>query len=459
MKKINIIETALRDAHQSQFATRMTTDQMLPILETMDQAGYYALEAWGGATFDVCLRHLDENPWDRLRTIRKYVKNTKLQMLMRGQNILGYTHYSDDVVEAFVGRSIDNGMDIIRLFDALNDLRNLETSFKAIKKYGGHAQGAICYTISPFHTMEYFAKLAVDLESMGADSICIKDMAGILTPKIAADLVVAIKEKSKLPINMHTHATSGTGAMTYLDAVQIGADMIDTAISPLSDGTSQPPTETMHIVLSEMNFDTGLKSDKLVEIASYFKGIRKTFQEAKIFDDKVYQVNPLILQYQVPGGMLSNLIAQLKEVGAENRLDEVLAEVERVRSEVGYPPLVTPMSQIVGAQAVVNVLSGSRNTIIPNEMQDYVRGFYGRPAAPINPDFAAKILQGEKPITQRPADLLEPRLPSARKEIEHLRPSDESVISYAIFPEITKAYLQRHLVTSEHGWANAGALG
>jgi oxaloacetate decarboxylase alpha subunit len=459
MKKINIIETALRDAHQSQFATRMTTEQMLPILETMDQAGYYALEAWGGATFDVCLRHLDENPWDRLRTIRKYVKNTKLQMLMRGQNLLGYTHYSDDVVEAFIGRSVDNGMDIIRLFDALNDLRNLETSFKAIKKYGGHAQGAICYTISPFHNMQYFANLAVDLESMGADSICIKDMAGILTPKIAADLVVAIKEVSSLPINMHTHATSGTGAMTYLDAVQIGADMIDTAISPLSDGTSQPPTETMHIVLSEMNFDTGLDGDKLVEIASYFKGIRKTFQDAKIFDDKVYQVNPLILEYQVPGGMLSNLIAQLKEVGAENRLDDVLAEVERVRSEVGYPPLVTPMSQIVGAQSVVNVLSGSRNTIIPNEMQDYVRGYYGQPAAPINPDFAEKILQGEKPISGRPADLLAPRLPSARKEIEHLRPSDESVISYAMFPEITKAYLERHQVTSEHGWANAGALG
>ena len=459
MKKINIIETALRDAHQSQFATRMTTEQMLPILETMDQAGYYALECWGGATFDVCLRYLNEDPWERLRTIRKYVKNTKLQMLMRGQNLLGYTHYSDDVVEAFIGRSIENGMDIIRLFDALNDLRNLETSFKAIKKYGAHAQGAICYTISPVHTNEYFAKIAKDLESMGADSICIKDMAGILTPKNAADLVVAIKSASKLPVNLHTHATSGTGAMTYLDAVQIGCDMIDTAISPVSDGTSQPPTETMHIVLSEMDFDTGLDSAKLVKIAEHFKRIRSTFQANKIFDVKIYQVNPLILQYQVPGGMLSNLIAQLKEVGAEDKLDEVLAEVERVRSEVGYPPLVTPMSQIVGAQSMVNVLSGSRNTIIPNEMQDYVRGYYGTPVAPINKDFAEKVLQGEKPITERPADLLDPRLPSAREEIKHLRPSDEAVISYAMFPETTKAYLEKHQPTSEYGWANAGALG
>ena len=445
MSELRFTETALRDAHQSLYATRMTTDQMLPILDRMDQAGYYALECWGGATFDVCLRYLNEDPWQRLRSIRARVKNTKLQMLLRGQNLLGYVNYPDDVVERFIARSIENGIDIIRIFDALNDPRNLETSFKAISKFGGQAQAAICYTTSPFHDTAYFVKLAKIFEEMGANSLAIKDMAGILTPKNAFDLVHAIKQATDLPLEIHTHQTSGTGSMTYLKAVEAGCDIIDTAISPLSDGTSQPPTETLQVVLEEMGFHTGLNLPVLNEIATYFGKIRHEFEAKKNFNPKVYEVDPAILRYQVPGGMLSNLLAQLRESNSENRIDEVMAEVEKVRSEVGYPPLVTPMSQIVAAQAVANVLSGQRYLIVPQEMHDYLKGLYGQPAAPMEKTLVADILQGETPITTRPADLLEPRMEAAREELGHWATSEEDVLSYVLFPEPALEFMKKRL--------------
>ena len=448
MKTVRFVDTALRDAHQSLYATRMTTAQMLPILEKMDQAGYYALECWGGATFDVCLRFLNEDPWQRLHSIRAKVKNTKLQMLLRGQNLLGYVNYPDDVVERFIARSIANGIDIIRIFDALNDPRNLEVSFKSIKKYGGQAQGAICYTTSPYHNLEYFVKYAKTLESMGADSIVIKDMAGILTPKSAYDLVGELKKATQLPLELHTHQTSGTGSMTLLKAVEAGCDIIDTAISPLSDGTSQPPTETMHVVLEEFGYYTGLNLPILGEIAAYFDTVRREFEAKKGFNTKVYEVNPAILRYQIPGGMLSNLLAQLRESNAEDRIDEVMEEVKKVRDEVGYPPLVTPMSQIVAAQAVANVLSGTRYMIVPKEMRDYLMGMYGQPPAPMSKTLIADILQGDSPIMVRPANLLEPCMEAAKEELNHWATSEEDVLSYVLFPEPALEFLKKRLTLS-----------
>lgn len=448
MKTVRFVDTALRDAHQSLYATRMTTAQMLPILEKMDQAGYYALECWGGATFDVCLRFLNEDPWQRLKSIRAKVKNTKLQMLLRGQNLLGYVNYPDDVVERFIARSIENGIDIIRIFDALNDPRNLEVSFTSIKKYGGQAQGAICYTTSPYHNLEYFVKYAKTLESMGADSIAIKDMAGILTPKSAYDLVVELKKATQLPLELHTHQTSGTGSMTLLKAVEAGCDIIDTAISPLSDGTSQPPTETMQVVLEEFGYDTGLNLPILGEIAAYFDTVRREFEGKKGFNPKVYGVDPAILRYQIPGGMLSNLLAQLRESNAEDRIDEVMEEVKKVRDEVGYPPLVTPMSQIVAAQAVANVLSGTRYMIVPKEMRDYLMGMYGQPPAPMSKTLIADILQGDSPIMVRPANLLEPRMKAAKEELNHWATSEEDVLSYILFPEPALEFLKKRLTFS-----------
>ncbi|MEA4812666.1 MAG: pyruvate carboxylase subunit B [Anaerolineaceae bacterium] len=442
MNKILFTETALRDAHQSLFATRMRFEDMEPILALMDQAGYHSLECWGGATFDVCLKFLNEDPWERLNKIRKTVKKTKLQMLLRGQNLLGYSNYPDDIVEMFVAKSIEHGIDIIRLFDALNDVRNLEASFKAIKKYGGHAQGAICYTTGPIYDIPYFVKLAKIMESMGADSLAIKDMAGILTPKNAFDLVAEIKRESNLPLSLHTHSTSGTAAMTLLKSVEAGCDVIDTAISPLSSGTSQAPTETMVTVLNEFGYETGLDLAILNQIAKHFKHIKTIYENNKMLKSKVYEVDPLILETQIPGGMYSNLLEQLRQSDLEDKINEVLQEVKVVRSEVGYPPLVTPMSQIVAAQAVANILAGSRYSVIPNEMRDYLKGLYGQAPGEISEKIRSYVLLDEEVLKVRPADMMKPRYEEARKELGNLARSQEDVLSYVIFPESTKTYLK-----------------
>ncbi len=440
MASLKITETVLRDAHQSLIATRMTTEEMLPIIEKLDQAGYHALEMWGGATFDASLRFLNENPWDRLRKIRAQVKNTKLQMLMRGQNILGYRHYPDDVVEAFVRESIANGIDIIRLFDALNDLRNLEVAMKATKKEGGHAQGAISYTTSPYHTTEVFVKLAKDLENMGADSICIKDMSVLLTPYYAEELVGAIKAATKVPLEVHSHATSGLASMTYMKAVEAGADIIDTAISPFALGTSQPPTESLVATFAGTAHDTQMDLRKLNEIREYFEPIREKSIQTGLLDPKVLGVNINTLVYQVPGGMLSNLVSQLKMQNALDRFDEVLKEVPRVREDLGFPPLVTPTSQIVGTQAVLNVIAGERYKMVPKEVKAYVKGMYGRPTVEIDEAIVEKIIGDEPRITGRPADGLEPMLDKYKGEISAFMEEDEDVLSYALFPQVALDY-------------------
>ncbi|MDR0921308.1 MAG: oxaloacetate decarboxylase subunit alpha [Lactobacillales bacterium] len=442
-KSIRFTETVLRDGQQSLIATRMPTSDILPILETMDQAGYHALEVWGGATFDSSLRYLNEDPWERLRSIRKRVKNTKLQMLLRGQNLLGYKNYADDVVETFIQKSIENGIDIIRVFDALNDLRNLETSVKAIKKYGAHCQIAISYTTSKVHTVEYFTQLAKDMETLGADSICIKDMAGVLTPETAFELVTAIKAATSVPLEVHTHATSGISEMTYLKAVEAGADIIDTAISPFSGGTSQPATESMAIALQGLGYDTHLDLEKLSEIADYFAPIRDKFRAEGIYQAKVQDTEPKTLFYQVPGGMLSNLLSQLTEQGLASKYDAVLQEVPKVREDLGYPPLVTPLSQMVGTQALMNVISGERYKMIPNEIKDYVRGLYGKAPVPISKEIKEKIIGDEPQIEGRPADLIAPQMDEFAKEISQYAKSTEDVLSYALFPQQAKDFLGR----------------
>ena len=442
-KKIRFVDTILRDAHQSLIATRMSTEDMLPMLENLDDAGYYALEVWGGATFDACLRFLNEDPWERLRTIRKHVKKTKLQMLLRGQNILGYKHYPDDVVEAFVQKAIENGIDIVRVFDALNDLRNLETSMMAIKKYGGHCQACICYTISDIHTVDYYVNLAGEMVKMGADSIAIKDMSGILTPDTAYKLVKGIKEITKLPIEVHTHATSGISEMTYLKAVEAGADIIDTAVSTFSGGTSQPATESLAIVLKELGYDTGLNLDKIKLVADYLKPLKEKMRKDGILNPKVMDVEPDTLIYQVPGGMLSNLLSQLKDAKKEDKYMDVLKEVPKVRAELGYPPLVTPLSQMVGTQAVMNVLSGVRYKMIPNEIKDYVKGLYGTPPGPISKEMKEKIIGDEEVLTMRPADLIAPQMENYKKELGDLAESTEDVLMYALFPTLALPFLQR----------------
>lgn len=442
-KEIRVVETALRDGHQSLAATRMSTEQMVPILETMDQAGYYALEVWGGATFDSCLRYLNEDPWERLRIIRKHVKNTKLQMLLRGQNVLGYRNYPDDIVEAFVEKSIENGIDILRIFDALNDVRNLETSIRATKKYGGHAQATICYTISDVHTIDYYVDLVKEMEQLGADSICIKDMAGILTPQIAFDMVTAIKQATNLPIDVHTHATSGTGSMTLLKAVEAGADIIDTAISPFGGGTSQPATETIHFVLEEIGCNDHLRLAHLEKIAQHLAGVRDGFLADGTINPKVLEVEPKSLIYQVPGGMLSNLLSQLKDAGAADKYNDVLNEVPKVRAELGYPPLVTPLSQMVGTQSVMNVLTGERYKMVPDEIKDYVKGYYGKPPASISPEIREKIIGDEEVITERPANLLTPGLEKVKTESSGFAETEEDVLSYAIFPQIAEKFLKK----------------
>ena len=440
--KINITETVLRDANQSLIATRMPMSDFEPILETMDQAGYYALECWGGATFDSCLRYLHEDPWERLRKIRKVVKNTKLQMLLRGQNLLGYKHYPDDIVRAFVRKSVENGIDIIRIFDALNDLRNIEVAVDEAIKAGAHVQGTLCYTTSPIHTPENFVNLAKQLEKMGCHSICVKDMAGIMSPKEAYDLVSAIKKAVKLPIVVHTHCTTGLGPMTYLKAVEAGATTIDCAIACMSGGTSQPPTESMHYTLKQMGYESGLKEDVLKEINDFFRPVRDRALESGLLNPVVMGTDPDSLTYQVPGGMLSNLIAQLKAQNALDRLQEVLEETPRVRADLGYPPLVTPSSQMVGVQAANNVLSGQRYKNITKEIKAYIRGEYGRAPGQLNPDLVKQVLGDEKPLECRFADTLEPGFEKAKKEIGDLARSDEDVLSYVAFPQIAEKFFR-----------------
>jgi len=408
----------------------------------MDKVGYHSLECWGGATFDACLRFLNEDPWERLRKIRDKAKNTKLQMLLRGQNLLGYKHYADDVVEYFVQKAVANGIDIIRIFDALNDPRNVEVAIKATKKEGGHAQAAVCYTISPFHSLEQFVKDAKKLVEMGADSICIKDMAGLLTPYNAYELVKALKENVKVPIQLHTHYTSGVASMTYLKAIEAGCDVVDCAISPMSMGTSQPPTEAIVATLQGTPYDTGYDLKLLSEIADYFRPLREKYLKSGLLDTKVLGVDINTLLYQVPGGMLSNLVSQLKQFGKEDKFEEVLAEVPRVREDLGYPPLVTPTSQIVGTQAVMNVISGERYKMVPKETKALVKGEYGKTPAPIKEEIIKKIIGDEKRITCRPADLLEPELDKIRDEMKEYLEQDEDVLTYALFPQVAKKFFE-----------------
>ncbi len=461
MAKVKITETVLRDSHQSLIATRMTTEEMLPILETMDNIGYYSLEAWGGATFDACMRFLNEDPWERLRKIRGKVKKTKLQMLFRGQNILGYRHYSDDVVQYFVQKSVANGIDIIRIFDALNDPRNLKTAIDATRREGGHVQAAFSYTTGPVYTLEYFSKYAKQLEEMGADSICIKDMAGLLKPYDAFDLVKALKETVRIPIQLHTHYTSGLASMTLMKAVEAGVDVIDTAISPMAMGTSQPPTESMVAALQGTPYDTGISLSALDQVTKYFTPLREKYLANGLLNPKALKVDVNALMYQVPGGMLSNLMSQLAQAGKSDQLTAVLEEVPRVRADVGYPPLVTPSSQIVGTQAVFNVILGERYKTVTKEFKGIVRGEYGKTPVPIDPAFVKKIIGDEKPITYRPADALKPELDQLRQEIAPYLEQEEDVLSYALFPEVSKKFFeyrkaQKYGLDAEHADAKLG---
>ena len=439
-KKVGITETVLRDAHQSLIATRMTTEEMLPIIDKMDKVGYHSVECWGGATFDACLRFLHEDPWERLRKLRDGFKNTKLQMLFRGQNILGYRHYADDVVEYFVQKSVANGIDIIRIFDCLNDIRNLEAAVKAANKEKAHAQIALSYTLGDAYTLDYWKDVAKRIEDMHADSLCIKDMAGLLTPYRAEELISALKESVNIPIQLHTHYTSGVASMTYLKAIESGVDVIDCAMSPLALGTSQPATEVMVETLRGTPYDTGLDQNLLAEIADYFRPLREKYIASGQLNTKVLGVNINTLRYQVPGGMLSNMISQLKEQHAEDKYEEVLKEIPRVRQDLGEPPLVTPSSQIVGTQAVFNVLSGERYKVITKETKAILKGEYGQTVKPFNPELVKKALGDEKQITCRPADLIENELDSLRKEAASYIKQEEDVLTYALFPKVAVDY-------------------
>ena len=441
-KPVKIVETVLRDAHQSLIATRMSTEQMLPIIDKMDQVGYYAVECWGGATFDASLRFLKEDPWERLRKLKTGFKNTKLQMLFRGQNILGYNHYADDVVEYFVQKSVANGIDIIRIFDCLNDLRNLQTAVNAANKEKAHVQIALCYTLGDAYTMAYWKDIAKRIEDMGADSICIKDMAGLLIPYAAQELVSALKDSTRLPIDLHTHYTSGVASMTYLKAIEAGCDIVDTAMSPFALGTSQPATEVMVETFRGTPYDTGLDQLKLAEIADYFRPMREEVLKSGLLDPKVLGVDIKALQYQVPGGMLSNLVSQLKEAGQSDKYQQVLEEIPRVRKEFGDPPLVTPSSQIVGTQAVMNILGGERYKIVPKESKKVMMGEFGQTVKPFDPEVQKKIIGNETPITCRPADLLPPQLPQFEKECAQWKQQDEDVLSYALFPKVAEEFFK-----------------
>ncbi|MCR4441590.1 MAG: oxaloacetate decarboxylase subunit alpha [Peptococcaceae bacterium] len=438
-RKIGITDTTWRDAHQSLLATRMKTEHMLPIAAKMDEVGFHSMEVWGGATFDSCMRFLNEDPWERLDKIRKALKKTKIQMLLRGQNLVGYKHYADDVVEEFVKKAFAHGIDIFRIFDAMNDVRNLQKAMEVAKKEGASVQATMCYTISPVHDLGYFMKMARSLVDMGADSFCIKDMAGILKPYPAAELVAELKKEfPEIPVQVHTHYTSGMASMMYLKAIESGADVIDTAISTMALGTSQPPTETMVATLAGTPYDTGLNLEALSEIADYFKDVRKEYKE---FDVYKAGVDTNVLLYQIPGGMLSNFITQLQQQNAINKLPEVLAEVPRVREDLGYPPLVTPTSQIVGTQAVMNVLLG-RYKMVTNEVRAYVKGLYGATPAPVNEEVRKLIIKDEEPITGRPADYIEPQLEQAGREIGIYLQKEEDVLSYALFPQVARQFLE-----------------
>lgn len=443
MAKIGITETVLRDAHQSLIATRMRTDEFSDILEKMDKIGYHSLECWGGATFDSCLRFLNEDPWDRLRLIRKKCPNTKLQMLFRGQNMLGYRHYADDLVDYFVKKSIDNGIDILRIFDALNDVRNLETAINAAKKYGGHVQAAISYTTGPVFDIDYYCNYAKQLENAGADSICIKDMAGLLTPYGTYDLVKALKETVKVPIQLHSHYTSGLASMVQLKGIEAGVDVIDTAMSPLAMGTSHPATESMVAALQGTEYDTGLDLKALTEIRDFFMPLREKYIKEGLLNTKMLGVDANTLLYQVPGGMLSNLLNQLKQAGKEDKLEEVLAEVPRVREDSGYPPLVTPTSQIVGTQSVFNVIMGERYKMVTKEFKDMVAGKYGKTPCDIDPEFRKKICGDEPIIDCRPADLLKPELDTFKDQIAEYYEQEEDILSFAQFDQVAIKFFQQ----------------
>lgn len=449
--KLYITDTILRDAHQSQAATRMRIEDMLPACEILDSIGYWSIECWGGATFDACMRFLDEDPWERLRKLRSAMPNTKLQMLLRGQNILGYKHYADDVVEEFVEKSIKNGIDVIRVFDALNDTRNMEQAMKSIKKYGGICEAAISYTVSPVHNEEYFVELAKKLEKMGADTICIKDMANLLLPYDAYSLVKKLKAEVKVPIHLHTHNTTGTGDMTNLMAAQAGVDIVDCALSPLANGTAQPSTEALVATLRGTERDTGLDLNKLSKAAAHFRKVADKLKSEGFLDPKVLNVDTKTLIYQVPGGMLSNLLSQLKQANAEDKFYEVLAEIPNVRKDFGYPPLVTPTSQIVGTQAVMNVLSGERYKMIPKESKGLLRGEYGQVPGEVNEEVRKKAIGNEEVITCRPADLIGPELEKYRKEAGDLAKSEEDVLSYALFPQVASKFLAKRNKKAEGG--------
>ena len=440
---LQITDTILRDAHQSQAATRMRLEDMLPALPILDDIGYWSLECWGGATFDVCMRFLDEDPWERLRTIKKYTPKTKLQMLLRGQNLLGYKHYADDVVEEFVQKSIDNGIEVVRIFDALNDPRNIEAAMKYVKYYGGICEACFSYTTSPVHDEDYFIKLAMRLEKMGADVIAIKDMAGLLLPYDAYSLVKRMKSVLNIPIHLHTHNTAGTGDMTNLMAAQAGVDIVDCALSPLANGTSQPSTEAMVVTMQGTERDTGLNLETLSKAAAHFRGVAQRLKDTGSLDPKVLNVDPNTLLYQVPGGMLSNLLGQLKQAKAEDKYYEVLAEVPRVRKDFGYPPLVTPTSQIVGTQAVMNIISGQRYKMVPKESKALLRGEYGALPGEVNEEVRKKCIGDDEVITCRPADLLEPEMEKYREETKQWATCEEDVLSYALFPQVATKFFER----------------
>jgi oxaloacetate decarboxylase alpha subunit len=438
-QQVRITDTTLRDGHQSLWATRMKTADMLPILEKLDAIGYHSLEVWGGATFDVCLRYLREDPWERLRLIKRHVKKTPLQMLLRGQSLVGYTHYPDDIVEAFVHKAVENGIDIIRIFDALNDIRNMEVAMRAARAAGAHVQGTVVYTLSPVHTTEHYLETAKRLAELGADSICIKDMAGLLAPYKAYELVSLFKKELSLPVQLHCHFIGGMAVGAYLKAAEAGVDVIDTASVPLAFGASQPPVETVVRALRETPYDTKLRIRMLFEVAEYFEELRRR----EGYERGVTRIHDMrVFEHQVPGGMISNLVSQLEEQKSLHRLEEVLAEIPRVRAELGYPPLVTPTSQIVGTQAVLNVLTGQRYKLVPGEVKKYVQGLYGRPPGPLHPEIVRDILGDAEPITVRPADLLEPGLEKMRKECADLATCEEDVLSYALFPQVARKFFE-----------------
>lgn len=437
---VKIVDLMFRDAHQSLMATRMRTEDMLPIAEAVNEVGYHALEVWGGATFDSCIRYLDEDPWERLRLLSDAMPGVRMQMLLRGQNLVGYRNYPDDVVQLFVEKAYENGIDVFRVFDALNDVRNMEKSIQVAKEAGAHVQGCISYTISPIHTIEKYLEFAEELAARDCDSICIKDMAGLLSPEDARELVTAIKEDTGLPVNLHCHTTSGMAQMTYQAGVEAGVDMIDTDISPLSGGTAHPPTESFVAAYEGTRYDTGISVEKLKEVRDYFRDVREKYDP--LIDPLSERIDTDVLLYQVPGGMMSNLLSQLKEQGAEDKYGDVLAEIPRVRKDLGYPPLVTPASQIVGTQAVMNVLTGERYGNVTKETRDYVLGKYGRPPGDVNPEVREKVAEGEAPIDHRPADDLEPGLPAAREEIGDLAETDEDLLIYALYPQVGGKFLR-----------------